>query len=230
MDAVFVLVHSPSVGPSTWTPVAHELRARGRTAVVPSLTGLSGGEGAPYWPRITETVTAAMDGVAGPLALVPHSNAGLFVPVLAAALGERVAGCMFVDAALPPSAGVVRAAEPEFLPFLRGLADPGGRLPRWTDWWGADAVAALLPDERVREVVVAEQPRLALDYYLDEIPVPAGWDRVPCAYLWFGGRYADVARDAGGRGWPVGHVPGEHLHQVVSPGAVADWLIATSLR
>ena len=40
MDAVFVLVHSPSVGPGTWCPVAGELRAGGATVVVPSLAGV----------------------------------------------------------------------------------------------------------------------------------------------------------------------------------------------
>ncbi len=37
MQPVFVLVHSPSVGPLTWTPVADRLEARGQESIVPSL-------------------------------------------------------------------------------------------------------------------------------------------------------------------------------------------------
>jgi Integrase core domain len=39
---VFVLVHSPLVGPSTWSPVGRELERRGHRAVVPSLLGPAG--------------------------------------------------------------------------------------------------------------------------------------------------------------------------------------------
>ncbi len=35
--AVFVLLHSPLVGPLTWGPVADELRRRGIEAIVPAL-------------------------------------------------------------------------------------------------------------------------------------------------------------------------------------------------
>ncbi|MEU7696429.1 hypothetical protein OHB01_23090 [Microbispora hainanensis] len=74
MDVGFLLVHSPSVGPSTWTPVAETLRARGHTAVVPRLTGVTAGP-PPYWPRVVSEVTASTP--RGPLAVVAHSNAGL---------------------------------------------------------------------------------------------------------------------------------------------------------
>jgi hypothetical protein len=37
MAASFVLIHSPSVGPRTWQPVAHRLAELGWEAAVPSL-------------------------------------------------------------------------------------------------------------------------------------------------------------------------------------------------
>jgi hypothetical protein len=37
MQPVFVLVHSPSVGPLTWAPVADRLEARDQDSIVPSL-------------------------------------------------------------------------------------------------------------------------------------------------------------------------------------------------
>ncbi|GAA4188649.1 alpha/beta hydrolase [Microbispora amethystogenes] len=226
MDVSFLLVHSPSVGPSTWAPVAEALRARGHLAVVPPLTDVTAGP-PPYWPGLVRQVTASAP--RGPLAVVAHSNAGLFVPLIAQALAGQVAACLFVDAALPPRDGVCHTAEPEHLGFLRSLADDAGVLPRWTDWWPEGDVAALLPDPVTRQVVVAEQPRLPLAYYQEEIPVPARWDHVRSGYLWFGDAYAALAGEAGERGWPVARIPGEHLHQLVAPEAVADWLVATAM-
>ncbi|NRQ40255.1 alpha/beta hydrolase [Nonomuraea sp. NN258] len=231
METTFVLVHSPSVGPATWEPVARALERRGHAAVVPDLTGVGVG-GAPYWPRAVEAVRAAVrtDGPETPIVLAAHSNAGLFVPVIKEGLGDRVVACVFADAHLPPARGLVRPAEEEFLPFLRGLAGPDGVLPRWSDWWSPDDVAALLPDPGVRERVVAEQPRLPLDYYTQPVPVPVGWDEVRCSFLWYGPPYDEVAAAAAGRGWPVTRLPGRHLHQVLDPESVAGALLSLSRK
>ncbi|MEV5556512.1 alpha/beta hydrolase [Nonomuraea wenchangensis] len=230
METTFVLVHSPSVGPSTWAPVAESLERRGHAVVVPDLTGISVG-GPPYWPRVVAAVRDAVAdssvgdaGPGSPLVLVVHSNAGFFLPVIKEGLGERVVACVFTDAHIPPPAGLVRVAEEEFLPFLRGLAGPDGVLPRWTDWWDEEDVAAMLPDPAVRARMTAGQPRLPLDYYTQSVPVPAGWDEVRCSFLWFGPPYDGIAEEAGRRGWPVTRLPGLHLHQLVDPEAVADAL------
>jgi hypothetical protein len=45
MQPIFVLVHSPSVGPTTWQPVATHLTAAGYQVRVPSLLHI--GAGAP---------------------------------------------------------------------------------------------------------------------------------------------------------------------------------------
>lgn len=226
MDATFLLVHSPAVGPATWTPVAAALRARGRAAVVPSLVDV--GVGAPpYWPRVVDCVVAAAP--PGPLAIVAHSNAGLFVPLVMEALRGQIAICLFVDAALPPRTGSVPATSPEHLAFLGSMADPDGLLPRWTDWYPEEVVAELIPDPAIRAEIIVEQPRLPLTYYTERIPVPARWDHVRGAYLWFGEPYALAAKEADERGWPVTRIPGDHLHQVAAPDSVADWLITALL-
>ncbi|MFI7447168.1 alpha/beta hydrolase [Nonomuraea sp. NPDC049714] len=224
----FVLVHSPSVGPSTWAPVAAALERRGHAAVVPDLTGVTAGP-APYWPRVVAAVRAAAPET--PLVLVAHSNAGLFLPVVKEGLGERVVACVFADAHLPPARGLVRAGQEGFLPFLRELAGADGVLPRWTDWWSEEDVAPMFPaDAAVRERVVAEQPRLPLGFYTDPIPVPAGWDAVRCSCLWYGPPYDTVAEEARRRGWPVLRTPGMHLHQLVDPEEVAGALLRLSRK
>jgi len=87
-------------------------------------------------------------------------------------------------------------------------------------------VAPLFPDQRTRQAVTEEQPRLPLSYYEASVPVPAGWDARPCAYLLFGPPYDELASEARGRGWIVQQLPGRHLHQLVDPDGVARSLLA----
>ena len=223
---LFVLVHSPSVGPSTWEPVAGLLRDAGHEAVVPSLLGVADA-GPPYWPSVAAAVREGLSDAdaSRPVVLVAHSNAGLFVPVITNGIGRAVACSIFADASVPPIAGSTPVAEGEFLPFLRGLVGDDGLLPQWTSWWGEEDIAPMLPDPRLRQVITAEQPRLPLEYYLEHIPVPAGWDDRPCGYVLFSQGYEGHAEQARSRGWPVRTVSGEHLHQVVDPAGVTGALL-----
>ncbi len=219
---VFVLVHSPSVGPATWRPVAERLASAGHQALVPSLLEVGDG-GPPYWPRVVAAVRAGLAGLteSQPVVLVVHSNAGVFAPVLIDGLTHPVASCIFADATVPAATGSTPLAGDEFLAFLRGLAGPDGRLPQWTDWWSEEDVAPMFPDDRVRHAVVTEQPRLPLAYYQEQVPVPAGWDRGRGGYLLFSPAYREQADLARMRGWPVRTTEGEHLHQIVDPGTVS---------
>ena len=224
--SLFILIHSPSVGPTTWRAVADQLNDSGHEAVVPSLAAVGEG-GPPYWPRV---VTAVRDGLgeADPsqsAVLVAHSNAGLFLPVIASEVGRLVACLIFADASIPPVRGSTPVAEGDFLPFLRALADENGLLPQWTNWWDESDVAPMLPDPQVRQVITEEQPRLPLNYYLEDVHVPSGWDDHPCGYLLFSQAYEGQAAEARRRGWPVRAVRGEHLHQVVDPAGTTRALL-----
>jgi hypothetical protein len=227
--ATFVLVHSPSVGPATWQPVAAQLTELGHLAVVPSLLAVGDG-GPPYWERVVSAVAdcLASAGIPAdePVVLVAHSNAGVFVPVLTEGMHQPVSACIFADATVPVTEGRMPMAEEEYLPFLRGLTGPDGRLPRWSDWWSEEEVAGMFPSVEVRQTITAEEPRLPLEYYLDSVPVPAGWDDLPCGYLMFSDGYEEQAEIAHHRGWPVRTIPGDHLHQVVDPAGVSQALAA----
>jgi pimeloyl-ACP methyl ester carboxylesterase len=230
MDSVLVLVHSPSVGPLTWAPVADRLRRRGHDVVVPSLVDVADAV-PPFWPAVVAAVRTASS-VLRPgqqVVLVAHSNAGLFVPQLVVDLAPSVRACVFVDAALPARAGGTPVVPAEFLDVLRGMAI-NGRLPPWTDWWDDEDVAPMFPDRPTRAAVSAEQPRLPLAYYEQKVPAPAGWDAVPCGYLLFGPPYDVIAADARNRGLLVDELPGLHLHQLVEPQTVADRLVAMTER
>jgi pimeloyl-ACP methyl ester carboxylesterase len=200
---LFVLVHSPLVGPLTWRPVAQRLDAR-----VPRLTNLT----PPYWRSVAETVAAT---ITKPAIVVAHSNAGLFVPVIAEA--APVIGCLIVDGRLP---GHPRGLND----FLRAKARHDGLLPPWTEWW--DDITSLFPDDETRAAVCAEVPRMPTEYFEEYIPEPPGWDAKPCGYLRFSDAYAPEAEEARRRGWAVEHLPGLHLHQLVDPDAVSERIVA----
>src|SRR3954449_4687979 len=114
-----LLVPSPLLGPAAWAPVAELLDALvvGVDEVVEAAAGL------------------------GDVVLVPHSNAGLYAPMLA----ERVGACatVYVDAALAGDGPDAPLAPPRFLDFLTGLVDDDGLLPPWTQWWEEAEVDAL---------------------------------------------------------------------------------------
>lgn len=213
MEPSIVLIHSPFVGPATWRSTALALERAGRRVQVPSMLGVAVSP-APYWPAGVAAVTSSvLDERA--VVLVPHSNAGLYVPALVEALGDRVRGVVFVDARLP---GAGQLTTPD---FLAGLATVDGLLPPWTEWWDEADVAPLFPNADVRALVEAEQPRMPLAYYGNPPPAPEGWSELPCGYIWFGPPYDDEAARAADLGWPTMHVPGTHLQMLSDPSGVA---------
>ena len=231
MQSVFVLVHSPSVGPLTWGPVADALAMPKHKSVVPSLLDVADAE-PPFWPRVVEVVNAAMSRLdqGQCVLLVAHSNGGMFVPLLVTHALRPVRCCLFVDAALPAQARQTPVAPTERADFLRGKVSDG-RLPPWTEWWGEGDIATLFADAATRAAMTAEEPRLPFAHYEQSVPVPAGWnDDVVCGYLLFGPPYDQVAADARSRGWLVEELPGQHLHQLVDPDATADRLITIVLE
>jgi hypothetical protein len=199
--------------------VAEELRAAGWT-VLPT----SGPEQVPQtWADVVEHLVSQLP-AEREVVLVPHSNAGLYVPGLRAR--RRVVGAVFVDAGLPPSAGSVALAPPSLLARLTTLAGSDGRLPPWADWWPPADVAGLLGSAGLPREVLAEQARLPLDYFRGRMPVPHGWDEgLPAAYLAFGETYAAERVAAAQRGWPTRTLAGRHLHMLVDPAEVASALL-----
>ena len=221
---VFVLVHSPLVGPSTWTPVARELERRGRQVVVPSLLGAATAP-PPQWRYCVDAVRAATSTLSNPIVLVGHSGGGLLLPAITGAVSPAVSRLIFVDSGVPATTGDTPLAPPPFRAHLRTLA-ANGTLPPWSTWWGDEAMRELVPDEAARAALERELPSLPLSYFEESVPSPAGWDRVPCAYLLLSDAYRDAARGARAREWRVEEIAGaQHLHLVVAPATVTDVLI-----
>ena len=207
------LLASPLLGPAVWARVAAELRARGWEVVQPAA-----------YPPVTdpsEVLAHLVRELPGdlPLVLVPHSNAGLYAGALAAAL--PVAAVVFADAGLPAEASTTPSAPHEFRDFLATLAGADGFLPPWTHWWPVEETAALFPDESARAAVEREQQRLPLSYFDGAVPSPAGWEKLPAAYLAFGDAYAAERAAATARGWPARTLAGGHLLPLAEPEAVS---------
>ena len=211
-SAEVVLLPSPLLGHAAWLPFAGALRRRGWVTRVCDLPDVIE---RPEDVRDHWLESLAPD---APTILVPHSNAGHYVPALWR--HRRVVAAVFVDAALPPEAGVTTMVPPGLLEILEQMADAGGRLPPWTQWWDAAELADVLPD-RVRQDVEPHQPRLPLAYFRASLEVPTGWHRLSGAYLGFRDTYAEERDRAARWGWSIGRLDGGHLHHLVDPEGVA---------
>ncbi len=106
---------SPLLGPSVWQPVAQVLADRGwHTVICAASRSLRTGQ------DVLDAFLAALP-MDRELVLIPHSNAGAYVPALTTQ--RRIVAAVFVDAVLPPGRGRVPLAPPAFLDLLREKAD-----------------------------------------------------------------------------------------------------------
>jgi hypothetical protein len=133
----FVLVHSPLVGPFTWSLVADELGTRGVSAALPTLPE---DQRAPYWRRHAEAVAAQVADAGGPLVLVGHSGACPLLPAIGTAIDGTISAYVLVDGDLPLAPGtggsrvdLLRAASPALADELEALLAAGGSFPTWGD-------------------------------------------------------------------------------------------------
>jgi hypothetical protein len=223
---VFVLVHSPLVGPRTWSQVAGELRRRGFEVVVPVLSS-SGESAAPYWQQHVNSAVQGLDSVPADraLILVGHSGAGPLLPEIRRALPHPVVAYVFVDASIPQDGAsyldLIAAESPEMAQEFHDLLEAGGRYPTWSD----DDLHTLIPDEVARRETLAElQPR-SLAYFTEPLPVFAAWPDAPCFYLHWSPPYLVAAEQARQAGWVVRAVEAGHFHLLVEPDAVAGSLL-----
>jgi hypothetical protein len=214
----FTLVHSPLVGPLSWSAVEVELRKRGHAVQVPSLVS------AATSGRWLACVDAAVGGAArgDDQVLVGHSGAGPLMPLIAGRMDRPPQRLVFVDAILPPEDGE-RSVSGTLLQHLRTI-ETEGRLPPWSEWFGPGVMEELIPDDHLRSAVVADMPRLPLSYFEGVIPVPSGWMRTSCRYVLLSEAYREEAGEATSRGWHVYEHLGSHLDILNRPVEIADSL------
>jgi hypothetical protein len=76
---MYILIHSPLVGPLTWSRVASEMQARGLEALVPALED-SASSRDPFWKQHADSVARSFSDTPRetPVILVAHS-AGVMI-------------------------------------------------------------------------------------------------------------------------------------------------------
>jgi len=223
---MFILIHSPLVGPSTWHAVAHTLRAAGHEVAVPALSDRNEAH-VPYWQQHAGAGQQALSSVPTDrrLILVGHSGAGPLLPVIRQQLPQPVAAYVFADAGIPQAdvsrLDLIAAEAPDWFESFREFPKEGGRFPDWRD----EDLIEEIPDKKLRANLVSEiQPR-ALPFWIEPIPVFAVWPDAPCAYVQFSPSYNVPAARAHDQGWLYRHLPGGHFLPVVDPESVARTFI-----
>lgn len=220
---IFVLIHSPLVGPMTWQLVADEIRRRGLVVVVPTLQTDQESR-VPFWKQHAESVRHALKNIPTNRAiiLVAHSGAGMLLPAIRQVTGRRVAAYLFVDAMIPENmkSRLDLFGSPDAAMRFRENAK-NGRLPPWSD----DELREEIPDNTIRRHFVNELRPLPLAVYEEPIPVFLGWPDAPCAYLQFTPTYDFARKKAEAAGWIYTRMIGGHFHMLVEPRAVTNELI-----
>lgn len=226
MNTTFVLIHSPLVGPLTWSRVARVLNRHGYSVSVPHLVD-SDDVPLPYWEQEAAAAARYISEIPldAPLVLVAHSGAGPLLPAIHQAIRHDVHSYIFVDAGLPLD-GCTRlelmALEPqERAQKFRKHLEAGGTFLNWRD----GDFHEIVPDTRIRRAVLSELKPRRLGFFDERIPAFPGWDKAPCGYIRFSQGYIIQFKQARENGWRVMEIPGGHFHMLVKPRLVADAII-----
>ena len=222
-NPVYVLIHSPLVGGLTWALVAEQVRQRGQSVVVPLLSDSSASQES-FWKQHAESVAKAVSDIPQDfdLILVAHSGAGPLLPVIRQSIPNHVRAYVFVDAGIPRDGAtrldLMKTEDSEWARKLEEELKRGGRFPTWS----SEDLREIVPDESLRNQLVAEINPRSLDFFTEPIPVFDGWPDAPCVYILFSPPYRKAERLARQNGWKTYKLEAGHFHMLVDPGTVAD--------
>jgi pimeloyl-ACP methyl ester carboxylesterase len=219
-----VLIHSPLVDSTTWNYLAPALKQNGYSVVLAPLNNSSISPES-WWRQDVEAAVTSLTELSSPYILVGHSGAGPLLPLIGQRLPTPPAGYIFVDAGIlwePNSRLGMMVAEDEvwgteFEAYLR----EGGTFPNWED----EQLADIIPNAEMRRKLIHYLRPKPLSFFTETVPVPAGWDGVPCAYLQLSDTYTPYATTAQAKGWVVERMKGHHFSMMTDPDEVANVLI-----
>jgi hypothetical protein len=226
--ATFVLIHSPIVGPLTWSAVAEELRLRGVKVIVPELA-YDIAPKQPYWKLHARSVGRVLKSISENkgLILTGHSGAGVLLPAVRQISARAVAGYIFVDADIPEDGvsrlQLLRRELPQTAEEVYEALSAGEMLPAWSD----TDLEEIILDPGLRQGILADLRRHPLAFMEEPIPVFEGWPEAPCGYLSFKrtGSYGESVERAKREDWAYAELDGAHFHMLVDPGGVAEALL-----
>jgi pimeloyl-ACP methyl ester carboxylesterase len=218
----FILIHSPFLGPSVWSALLTVLAREGHDAVAPDLRGevRAGGE---TYRRLADRVSGFVD---GETAVVAHSGAGAFLPSIFEVAADRIRSMVFMDALLPhPGRSWFETLPNGVADKVRASAVNGFAAP-WPDWLPDGTLRQLLPDDDVRQSLIAEAPKVPLTFLSATAPSPGRWsEALGCSYIQLSPAYAGEAEEAGRLNWPVERLAGHHLSMMTRPELISSLLV-----
>lgn len=223
---IFVLIHSPLVGPLTWKLVAKEMQLRDVDVIVPALVDSPDSKES-FWKQHSESVAKALAELPRDsyLIFIAHSGTGPLLPVIRESLENPVKAYLFVDAGLPRGGAtrldLMQSEDSNWAKEFQEYLEGGGRFPNWS----SEDLREILPDDEVREQMVAEIHPRGLDFFSEPIPVFEGWPDAPCVYILFSEPYKRAAIEARHFGWPTYKLEGGHFHMLVDPKTVTDLIV-----
>lgn len=230
-DNMYVLVHSPLVGPGTWALVADQMRRTNVEVIVPVLKD-SPDSGKPYWQQHAESVSRALidHPKNQPIVLVGHSGAGPLLPAIRATFPNPIRAYVFVDAGLPGSnqtrLDLMMSEDAEWAKEFQQYLEGGGSFPSWS----SEDLKEIVPDEMICQQLVSELHPRALDFFTEPIPGFENWPDADGVYILFSEPYKKAALEAQSLGWPVYEIEGGHFHLLVDPKTVSDLIMEATNR
>lgn len=222
----YVLIHSPLVGALTWSLVANEMRQRGMDVVVPVLNDFPDSE-QPYWEQHAASVSLAFLDIPEnvPVVLVAHSGAGPLLPLIRESIPNLVQAYIFVDAGIPQDHAtrmdMMKSEDSNWAQEFQAYLESGGQFPNWSN----DDLRQIVPDDKLREQLIAQIRPRALDFFTEPIPVFDDWPDALCAYILFSSPYKQAEIEARQRGWLTYQLEAGHFHMLVDPSAVTNIII-----
>ena len=179
------------------------------------------------WRGVVDAVVTQVTGKDDAV-FVAHSGAGTLLPTIVKQSEVQGSSMVFVDAVLPALDTDTPLMPVALLKHLSEIAEDG-LLPPWSEWFGPDAMASLVPDPKMRELIEVELPRVPLRYFDDSVPPVRPWPSVRNGFVLLSDGYLDDADEAQHRGWPVVKLPGDHLDLVTKAPEVAQAVVQASL-
>lgn len=224
-EQLYVLIHSPLVGPLTWQPVQVEMTQRGLQVITPALTDQPY-TSLPYWRQHADSLVKRLNQIAQnqKIVLVAHSGAGPLLPVMRQSVPHQISAYIFVDAGIPRDGTnrieLMRLQDPEWAEQFHQELLKGGRFPTWNE----QDLQEEIPDNDLRRKMVMEINPRSLSFFTEPIPVFSGWPDAPCAYIKFSSSYDWDFNQAKRAGWFVRELNVGHFHMLVDPPLVADMI------
>jgi hypothetical protein len=225
-NTIYVLIHSPLVGSLTWTLVADQMRHAGLDVYIPLLLDSSDSP-EPFWKQHAESVSQALAQIpkSTSIMLVAHSGAGPLLPAIRQSLANPINASVFVDAGIPRNGAtrleLMKWEDPEWAQQFQKELERGERFPNWS----LEDLRDVIPDESLREQMVAEIRPRGLSFFTEPIPVFGGWPDAPCVYIRFSAPYDRPAAQARQAGWPTYELEAGHFHMLVDPAIVTEIIV-----